>query len=323
MPSIAPEGYAAPDLRDHLHVVVAVIENLNGKILIALRHGGLHQGGLWEFPGGKVEKGEDVFRALQRELHEELGINVDAARPLIRIPHSYPDRSVLLDVWWITAFSGEPHGAEGQRVEWIEKSDLGRYPFPAANGPIITAVKLPVTYLITPEPGTNFLPQLEFALQSGITLLQLRAPNLEHKRYLKLAREVVSLAHRYDARVLLNGDIELLELCNADGIHLNSRRLMATKKRGIEAEKLLAASCHNQEELRHAELIGIDFAVLSPVKETASHPEAKPLEWERFRAMSDQCAVPLYALGGMEKDDLNEAWENGAQGIAAIRALWM
>lgn len=309
----------APDL---FHVVVAVIENKNGEVLIAKRHEHLHQGGLWEFPGGKVETGEAVLDALQRELHEELGLNMETAHPLIRTPYLYPDRKVLLDVWRVTAFNGEPHGAEGQRIEWTEKANLSRYEFPAANRPIITAVQLPSTYLITPEPGPDFLQQLESALRAGITLLQFRAPALDVEGYLKLAHEVVALSHRYHARVLLNSDVELLEQCKADGIHLNSNRLMNMTTRPVTEDKWLAASCHNLEELQHAEKIGIDFALLSPVKSTASHPDATPMGWEEFYSLSERCTIPLYALGGMSKDDLSEAWRNGAQGIAAIRALW-
>ena len=313
MPSTAP---------DLVHVVVAVIENQNGAVLIAKRHEHLHQGGLWEFPGGKVEPGEEVLDALQRELHEELGLEMETAHPLIRTPYIYPDRKVLLDVWRVTAYKGKPHGAEGQRIEWAEKANFNRYEFPAANRPIITAAQLPSTYLITPEPGPDFLQQLESALRAGVTLLQFRAPELDVKSYLKLAREVMTLSHRYRAKVLLNGDVELLQQCDADGIHLNSRRLMKMEKRLVGEDKFLAASCHNLEELQQAEKIGVDFALLSPVKVTASHPDTIPMGWENFHTLSERCTIPLYALGGMSKDDLSDAWRNGAQGIAAIRALW-
>ena len=100
MRSIAPRPMPA----SVVHVAVGVVRNPQGNILIAKRPAHAHQGDLWEFPGGKVERGESLQQALQRELHEELGIDVTHARPLIRIPHSYPDKQVLLDVWLIEGF---------------------------------------------------------------------------------------------------------------------------------------------------------------------------------------------------------------------------
>ena len=97
-----------------IHVAAAVIRCVDGQILLAKRPEDKHQGGLWEFPGGKVEASETVQAALSRELEEELGIRPSAARPLIQVRHDYPDKQVLLDVWEVSAFTGEPHGAEGQ-----------------------------------------------------------------------------------------------------------------------------------------------------------------------------------------------------------------
>ncbi len=317
----------APDYSDYLHVVAAVVENGRGEVLLAKRHDHLHQGGLWEFPGGKVESGEERFTALTRELREELAIEPLKARPLIRIPYSYPDRKVLLDVWHVSAYRGEPHGAEGQPLLWADKTTLRGYDFPAANRPIIRAAQLPSSYLITPHPGAegewpDFIDSLRRSLQAGVKLVQFRAPELKPENYLILAREVVTCCHEYGARVLLNADAALLEQCDADGIHLNSRRLFECQHRLVDDEKLLAASCHRLEELRHAEKIYADFAVMSPVKATSSHPRAEPLGWHRFHCLSERSAIPLYALGGVGQDDLPDAWHHGAQGIAAIRALW-
>jgi 8-oxo-dGTP diphosphatase len=134
-----------------VHVAAAVIRDGSGQILIARRADTQHQGGLWEFPGGKVEADESVEAALARELHEELGIVVGATRPLIKVRHDYPDKQVLLDVWEVSAFTGEPHGAEGQPLAWVSPRDLSDYEFPAANQPIVAAAKLPAQYLITPD----------------------------------------------------------------------------------------------------------------------------------------------------------------------------
>jgi 8-oxo-dGTP diphosphatase len=122
-------------------VAAAAILNAKGELLIAKRPDDKHQGGLWEFPGGKVEAGEEILTALDRELFEELGINTLAAKPLIKVSHDYSDKSVVLDVWVVTEFSGKAEGREGQEVRWIAPSDIDSYTFPDANLPIIEAFK--------------------------------------------------------------------------------------------------------------------------------------------------------------------------------------
>ncbi len=124
-----------------VHVAVGVILDGQQNILIALRSEDSHQGGLWEFPGGKVESGESVETALSRELNEELGLESISCRPLIEIRHDYSDKSVLLDVWWVDGFSGQAEGKEGQPIEWVSAAALLDYSFPEANQPIIAAVQ--------------------------------------------------------------------------------------------------------------------------------------------------------------------------------------
>lgn len=125
-----------------VHVAVGVLLNGNSEVLIALRPAHSHQGGLWEFPGGKVEAGESVEQALNREFEEELGVSVQACTPLIQISHDYSDKSVILDVWRIEKFSGIPQGKEGQAIEWRALSKLRATDFPKANERIIRALSL-------------------------------------------------------------------------------------------------------------------------------------------------------------------------------------
>lgn len=123
--------------KKRIHVVAAVIRNNSDHILIAKRPDHLHQGGLWEFPGGKVDSGEAVGDALARELNEELAIQVQAADPFMEIHHDYADKSVFLDIWLVDQFNGEPIGNEGQQVRWVSRQNLRSYDFPAANLAII------------------------------------------------------------------------------------------------------------------------------------------------------------------------------------------
>ncbi len=322
MPSTEAEGSGV----DCLHVAVAAITNVRRQVLISLRPDHVHQGGVWEFPGGKLEPGETVELALARELREELGITLKSARPLIRIPYSYPDRRVLLDVWQVGDFSGEVHGREGQVVEWIAIDKLGGRAFPPANRPIIEALQLPSAYLITPDPAAHamdsFLQKLEASLARGIGMVQLRAPSMSETEYAALAARALPLCRGSGALLLLNSEPGLVEALGADGIHLNSRRLEVCQSRPLPESFKVLASCHNPGQLSQAVAVGADAVVLSPVQATASHPEAVPIGWETFSAWADRCSVPVYALGGMRPSDISRARQCGGQGISAIRSLW-
>jgi 8-oxo-dGTP diphosphatase len=308
-----------------VHVAAAAVNDDQGRILITRRADHVHQGGLWEFPGGKVEPGETTAQALRRELLEELGIQALGSEPLIRVLHHYRDRSVLLDVHRVNAYSGVVEGREGQPWRWVPPGVLRDYAFPAADRPIITALLLPGRYLITGEDAVRsdeFLARLEQALDAGIELVQLRAKTLMEDEYRKLARRAVALCGERGARLLLNGPLELTLRLHAHGIHLTSAQLMNLPERPLGQDRLIGASCHNRNELMRAQDLGLDFAVLSPVRPTLSHPQAAPLGWEGFRRLVDQTAMPIYALGGMGAGDLTQAKRAGAQGIAAIRGLW-
>ena len=305
-----------------LHVAVAAIVNERNEVLVSLRPDHVHQGGLWECPGGKLEANETVQDALQREIHEELGVDIVRQRPLIRIPHHYPEQSVLLDVWLVEDFTGQPHGREGQPVEWRAIDQLRNTDFPVANRPIIRALQLPEKYLITPEPADDFIAHLQACLDNGIRLVQLRARKLDEQGYIDLARQAAACCHAVGAKLLINADPGLVAQVNADGVHLDSRRLQHTDQRPLPEHLLVAASCHTRQELDRAQQIGADFALLSPVLATASHPEASPLGWEAFADCVAQVALPVYALGGMQPAHCDTAIAHGAQGIAAIRALW-
>jgi 8-oxo-dGTP diphosphatase len=331
MPNTGPDSQSGHPV---VHVAAAAIFDEAGRVLIARRPAHVHQGGLWEFPGGKVETDEVVLDALRRELHEELGIDVQVARPLIRVHHDYPDKSVLLDVWRVDGFAGKApscggNGCEGQPVKWVLPNELDNYDFPAANIPIVTAVRLPDRYLITPNPGEDlsaFLVQLENCLRGGIRLVQLRAKSLPAETYAALARQCVALCKQYDASLMLNADPKVVAEVGAQGVHLDSVRLESLSEAPFQNKRLngkwVSASCHSAQQLEQARKLGADFVMVSPVATTASHPDTEPLGWEQFQLLTEQADCPVYALGGMTADDLEQAFAHGAQGVAAIRALW-
>lgn len=305
-------------------VAAAAIVNEKGQVLIARRPAGVDQGGLWELPGGKLAPYETGLQALTREIREELGIEVIRARPLIRARHNYSNRTVLLDVWKVLEFTGEPWGREGQPIRWVAVDDLVNYTFPAANKPIIKAVQLPEDYLITGEftDSDDALFRLNRALEQGIKLIQLRAHQLDAEAYRSLAQAFLEPCQRAGARLMLNADPELLNQVDAYGIHLTGKRLASYGQRPVPIDKWLAASCHNEASIKQAENIHADFITLSPVLATASHPEAIPLGWHNFNALTEISRLPVYALGGMDLEQRDRVFGLGGQGLAGITQYW-
>ena len=344
-----------------VHVAVAVIIR-DGQILISKRSENVHQGGLWEFPGGKVEAGETITEALYREIKEELGINIRASRPLIKLVHHYADKSVVLETRIVTSFDGnnyqldstsgdrEQLGLEGQQVMWIRPEELNHYQFPAANQAIISALMLPETYLITPDDESIldntelFIEEFSHSIQNHC-LIQLRFKHIFKNKELKnntlknnelkqLILQLCDIAKNNGIKLLVNssmlsGDDQSMITRLTDGIHLTSTHLHERSKESFIKhyrkqfpEKKIAASCHCENDIERANDLKLDFIVISAVQATASHPDQTPLGWKQFKRLCDIAKMPVFALGGMTPDDISLAQENGAQGISGIRSLW-
>jgi 8-oxo-dGTP diphosphatase len=310
-----------------LHVAVGVIED-GDRYLLTRRRADAHEGGCWEFPGGKFEAGESAPAALARELHEELGIEVLGSERLIEIPFSYPALDVHLHVRRVTGYRGAPEGREGQPLQWYARDQLGSLELPAANRGILAAISLPRDYMITPEPAgaadVEFVARLEDGLAAGIRLVQLRAKSLPEEELLVLARKAVQLCEDHGARLILNASPELALQAGAHGVHLSAGRIaaLAGAHAPFPLELLVGASCHDADELALTESLGVDYVLCSPVRPTASHPGAPTLGWEGFAALCATATVPVYALGGVGPDDLALIRDNGGHGAAGITAYW-
>jgi 8-oxo-dGTP diphosphatase len=304
-------------------VAAAVLTRSDGKVLLAQRLKGTPYPGYWEFPGGKLEPGESAASALKRELQEELGISVRRAAPWLTQRYEYPHAHVELNFFRVFAWKGEPHGRDGQAIAWQTPGALDVAPLLPANTLVLRALTLPSVYAISMAEDLGedeFLDRARRALDQGLRLIQLREKSFAPERLERLAAALMSLAHARGARVLLNGDADRARELHCDGVHWTAARLADAT--AMPDHLLCSASCHDAEELKHASKIGVDFAVLGPVKPTPSHPQARPLGWNRFAELVRGSPIPVYALGGLDRTDLETALACGAHGIALRRAAW-
>jgi len=313
-----------------VEVAAAVLQRPDNSFLLAQRPPDKIWAGYWEFPGGKIEPGETPCHALVRELREELGITVTTAYPWLTRVYTYPHATVRLNFFRVTAWSGELHPHEGQVFSWQSplshgggRGQVSVSPLLPANAPILRALSLPTLYAISnvQELGeAEFMRRLEAALNNGLRLAQLREKGYSREALRELALKMLPLLRRHDARLIINADIELCREIGADGVQLNGVQLAGLRER--PAVEWCAASCHNAEELRRAEALGCDFALLSPVLATQSHRGAAHLGWESFAAIAAGSSIPVYALGGLTQADMQTAWQHGAHGISLLRQAW-
>ncbi len=308
-----------------VEVAAAVMLRADGReFLLAQRPEGKVYAGYWEFPGGKVEPGESVRQALIRELQEELGITVTACSPWLTRVFTYPHATVRLNFWRVTAWDGEigiTAPLEHSAVEWQRIGQPASVsPILPANDPILKALALPTTMAITnaeAEGTERQLERLEEALLAGLRLIQVRDKGWPAAQRLWFAEAVTRLARSHGALVVINDDADIARRVGADGLHLSATRLARLTERPDFT--WVGASCHTAEEIRQAGEIGLDYALLSPVLPTPTHPEASGLGWAEFGRLAAGNTLPVFALGGMRPAMLNEAQAHGAHGIALMR----
>ncbi len=307
-----------------VEVAAAVITKPDGSFLLTCRPGGKPFSGYWGFPGGKVEANEIPLHALDRELQEELGIQIKHAYPWITRVFSYSHATVRLRFFRVVEWQGEPLARENQQLSWQFPNNVAVTPMLPANAPILRALSLPSVFAITHacELGVDTsIMQIKRALQKGLRLIQIREKDMDKDTLRTFASQIIALAHTFDAKVLINSDVELSREFGADGVHLTSSQLMSLFSRPGPEYGWCSASCHNAEELFMAEQLGVDFVVLGPVLPTLSHLELPSLGWRKFTSLIQGYSLPVYALGGLQYEDLMSAQEQGAHGIAMMRGI--
>jgi 8-oxo-dGTP diphosphatase len=301
-------------------VAAGVIER-PGEFLLAKRPQGKPYPGYWEFPGGKIEPGEDARAALVRELREELGIEVREATPWITRVYMYTHATVRLHFFRVTAWDGDPQPLEDQAIEWQPLTAPGVAPMLPANAPVLAALALPEVMVISDAAAHGieaWVRALGARAAGERMLVQVREKAFNRQQVQHLLSRTLAHAAPFGSRVVVNSDCGAFP--QGGGVHMTSQALMEASARPRAA--LAGASCHDEAQLAQAGRLGLDYAVLGPVRETASHPGVAGMGWERFAELARHRPMPIYALGGLSRADLAEARRHGAHGVALLRAAF-
>lgn len=308
-----------------MHVMAGLMVDTAGRVLLAERPAGKHLAGYWEFPGGKVEPGEAPLAALARELHEELGIELESAEPLIRVPWQYDDRQLLLDAWRVNRWKGTPQSMEGQALQWWQPADIEPHGMTPADRPILHALRLPNSYWVTPanvpfDQRDNCLQWMGDAIQDGVQLLQLNLPLWPVDAVRELAAALLTGVRKRGVQILLHGDIEGALALDV-GVHLNPAQSKTISGRPLPWRQLVGVSCADPWELNRATEIRADLATLSP-RTAADHSGPSFDEWANFQVVIEKASLPVYATGTISPQHLAQAKQSGAQGVADTLPLW-
>jgi 8-oxo-dGTP diphosphatase len=288
-----------------IHVIAGAISDAQGRVLIAQRPRGCHMAGRWEFPGGKLDAGEDSYSGLKRELAEELGVVVREARPLIRLRHEYPDRRVLLDVWQVTAYEGEPQALDAQALAWARPDELPRHDLLEADRAIVTALRLP--RLARVIGNRDALAKL-----GGVAAQTLFWPLADDEEE-ALDADSVAAARAAGHRVFVHGSdvpaVRSAAIARCDGVVLqwNGQSLHVDRSGSF----LVGVLCEDEDEAAQAVAEGAHFLVLAP--------EAGPLSIQRVEALCSTGGRPVFAGWYPDARRLEQLQRAGAHGCAIRR----
>ena len=291
-----------------IHVAIAILLHKT-KVLVGWRQANQHQGNKHEFPGGKLEQGETAEQACQREIAEEVGIHLSDWYSFDVIRHEYDDVIVNLHLFH-SYVADDLLPKIKQPWTWYERDQLAALNFPKANAVILHRLMLP--HLIKIHANLQEMPQ-----QNSVLFYWRTSKKIE-----EVQTSLKALNHQNLNNLMLNFEIwqqlspELQDAIQT--IHLKQSQLLQLSQGDLVIGKRFIAACHDQHSLAHAHQIGCDAVLLSPVHQTATHPEAKALEWDGFSAWAKHSHLPVFALGGVAPDEMQQAQKHNAYGLAGI-----
>lgn len=316
-----------------VHVAVGVIVQAD-QVLICWRDASLHQGNRYEFPGGKIEADETPVQALQRELLEEINIQVKTVVRGQQLYFSYPEKTVCLHIFKVTAFEGIPCGQQNQAIRWVNKNELRHYQFPDANAAILRMVMLPEQYVITqPQAHHQATAQwLDWHIQhvpqqAWLYIRHKHLDPLQYQQVIKLLagqRPDLKLMAMY-SQIKALGPLHLpLTLQSVlTGVHFSQADLMQSNA-GLQLPSAWYrfAACHDGASIDKANALSMDALLLSPLHATDSHTGQAGLGWAAWQQLCQTSRLPVYALGGVAPGDLAQVQAAGGFGVAGIRAFY-
>jgi len=290
-------------------VAIAILLH-KSKVLVGWRQADQHQGNKHEFPGGKVELGESPEQACRREIYEEVGIGLKEWHPFDIIRHEYEDVIVNLHLFHAHV-PEEMLNQIHQPWTWYQRDQLASLNFPKAN--VVILERLIWSHLIKISDQIDALPHHNFQMYWRIQTAEIE----------QIEQQLEVLTDEQLQKIIINTDIyqnmNMVLQSRVKTIHLKQSQLMALKKGELIVGKRFIAACHDAVSLQHAQHIGCDAVFLSPVKATETHPNVKVLGWNDFAALAQKCDIPVFALGGVAPEDLEQAQKHHAYGLAGIR----
>ena len=280
-----------------------------GKVLVDWRQAKQHQGNKYEFPGGKVESGESPEEACRREIYEEVGIGLSQWYAFDRIQHEYDDIVVNLHLFYAYVPDDLMQLIQ-QPWTWYAREQLTKLNFPKANDSIIQRLVWP-HYIKISHQLSDFRPEANSLFYWRVEPDQFLAEDLHRYSSENLQKLIINIEHFQKMPSDLTPSIKTL--------HLKQHQLMQLRKGDLQQSKRYIAACHDLVALQHAEQIGCDAVLISPIQTTQTHPERKALGWETLAQWTKHTHILVFALGGLHPDDLVKVQQDGAYGIAGIR----
>jgi 8-oxo-dGTP diphosphatase len=302
-----------------MHVMAGLMIDGDGRVLLAERPAGKHLAGFWEFPGGKLEPGELPLEALTRELREELGIELQTAQPLIRVPWTYDDRHLVLDAWRVDAWLGAPQSLEGQALTWCAPDAIDPQSMTPADRPILQALRLPAMYAVTPadlqlDQRDAWIARVDEKFGGGLRLLQLCLPHWPVESVRALARELQPAAQRHGAQLLLHGDIDGARQLGV-GVQLDIAQCAGLSERPLPWRQLVGVTCRHACDLAAATRLSADFATLLLGGDgSGSSPFDAARAWANLQSLAETASLPVYVEHDISTLEPAQAKRCGAQG---------